>query len=487
MPRPDRWRRGEQVTARKLNEGVNAIRQLQASIPGDSQVDYPSKRPGGSSARFLLKAVEEDHLVCREWDGVTEGETSINVAKPWLLRVHPFDDEDYERAGETYEYWNSTTRTRTDAAGATSYEHIKPEYVEDDNVFGTPSPVGTTGVEDCDWLQISESRIWADYPHAGGYVIGGSRYPDMAMWAAADVKAYVEDHWSVKTPQADGEVRGEGAACSIDEAIFIVGPASDHDFSGGATRKNADCWRYFENAWSFHSTHPAHGFRHMAMVSVGEHAYFYGGEMVVGSGWQAQGGCFKLTPATPNWATLGDMPDSGGTTNGHADHEASVIGTGVFISGGFFDPTHSLNTMMRHETDDDTWNDTVGDPLDTMTDERQDHAQLSLDGFCYVFGGHQRGVGSVQLDSIEKYDVDGDLWTVVTDLLQDTSRGMGAFKLQTLGDLDRGYITGGWNDDPDDRYYHHENQRFQNETITQATPEAIWNRGRRYHQCATLA
>lgn len=491
QPRPSRWKPRERITAHKLNEGVDAIRQMQAGIPMDRQVDYPAKRAGGSSARFRLKSVEDDHLVCRDWDGTTEGDADVFVAKPWLLRVHPFDDEDYERAGETYEYWSATTRGRTDPNGLIKTEAINPKYVEDDEVYATPSPTGGTGVEDCEWMQISDSRIWALSPHLGGFVIGGMQdnYSELIN-ETEDVKAYVEDGWSARTPQPAGEVRDEGGACTIGDSIYTVGPHGDHGQSGGAPWKDRNCWRYHQDGWSLQGIYPYLALRDCVFAAVGGSGYLLGGGYTSGGFWFGSTRGHKLTAATGTWATLGtNLPSSGGAaygpgvTDGHMRQTASAVGTDIYMVGGYKDPDGGLDHTSTLDTTDDTW--TTG--LDTLLQHRQSHAQLTLDGEPYVFGGHKDAAGGSQLDSIERYNVDGDAWIAKTAVLNAVSREMGAFRLQTLDDGDRGYITGGWNDVQ--ATYHHETQRYKPalaDEIVQKTPVAESNKGRRQHLCATL-
>ena len=48
----------------------------------------PPIRIGGAEsgiARLRVKSVQDDHLVCRTWDGTTEGTSDIKVAKPYVI------------------------------------------------------------------------------------------------------------------------------------------------------------------------------------------------------------------------------------------------------------------------------------------------------------------------------------------------------------------------------------------------------------------
>ena len=71
--------------------------------------------PGGvSSSQMKLVSVQEDHLVCRSWDGEVQGEDDVLVAKSWLLRRTPFDGK--SRNGIDYTYHTNVTRTSIKSA-----------------------------------------------------------------------------------------------------------------------------------------------------------------------------------------------------------------------------------------------------------------------------------------------------------------------------------------------------------------------------------
>lgn len=64
----------------------------------------PSTPRRGSSVSislFKLKSVEDDYLVCREWDGSSEGTTDVYIAKHPELRCSLAEEEVY---GVTHEY-----------------------------------------------------------------------------------------------------------------------------------------------------------------------------------------------------------------------------------------------------------------------------------------------------------------------------------------------------------------------------------------------
>ena len=99
------------VFARVLNmRGPNVRNQPGGIYIGES--GDRQRYTGPTVARFRVRSVEGDYLVCRATDGVTDGDVDIKVAKPYLLQKTPFDG--VSRAGVTYTYTDAaTTGTHT--------------------------------------------------------------------------------------------------------------------------------------------------------------------------------------------------------------------------------------------------------------------------------------------------------------------------------------------------------------------------------------
>lgn len=81
--------------------------------------------------RYVVKSVSDDHLVCRAWDGVTEGTVDIKVAKPWDLRKKPFHGKTRTIGSNTftYSYTSATERTVTKSTSGSETQIIIPQYV----------------------------------------------------------------------------------------------------------------------------------------------------------------------------------------------------------------------------------------------------------------------------------------------------------------------------------------------------------------------
>jgi hypothetical protein len=167
-----------------------------------------SKGSGASVQQFKLRFVEDDYLVCREWDGTTIGATDVYVLKPYKLRnsitsatvygeAHaytyaadasepdmeygttvPDSDPAVNEWGETEadyapgELLNSlklnVVRTAT-VASEPEDQRVIPVWLKGDIIYGIEADdlgVTTTGYitdagQSIDYLMIGESRQWA--------------------------------------------------------------------------------------------------------------------------------------------------------------------------------------------------------------------------------------------------------------------------------------------------------------------------------------
>lgn len=74
---------------------------------------------GAKIQQLLLKSIENDFYTCRSWDGETEGDTDIFVARPFGHRYTNFHGQsiawssDGDSFTATYDYISATKRTKT--------------------------------------------------------------------------------------------------------------------------------------------------------------------------------------------------------------------------------------------------------------------------------------------------------------------------------------------------------------------------------------
>jgi len=128
----------------------------------------------GVHKAFRVKSVEVDYLICRTWNGKTEGSIDVKIALPPLLRRSPFDLTVAGRDGFTYVYLSNTERTSTKTADATTEEQeIIPRYVVNDIIIAVKSVAGSTGVfqdtengagiNPIEWIDANfDDRMWRE-------------------------------------------------------------------------------------------------------------------------------------------------------------------------------------------------------------------------------------------------------------------------------------------------------------------------------------
>lgn len=119
----------------------------------------PAGAWGVDRARFRVKSIENDYLVCRTYDGTTEGADDINVAKPWDLRRTPFHGVAVN--GITCTYSSAIARSATNGT-TTESQVITPPYFVNCEIWAFVASGGGTGV-----TVSSEQLVWQDVNVSG--------------------------------------------------------------------------------------------------------------------------------------------------------------------------------------------------------------------------------------------------------------------------------------------------------------------------------
>ena len=139
-------------TADLRAEQTRTERAMDAETKHSGQRD--SQSPQLRSLRY--KSGGDNHIVCRDWDGTTEGNVDVLVAMDPQLQK--------QLVGTGYTYSNFQNRTRDSDSRA---EFINPAYVTNVILFAMPVShkgviVGTgDAAVDVVWLEISPSRHWS--------------------------------------------------------------------------------------------------------------------------------------------------------------------------------------------------------------------------------------------------------------------------------------------------------------------------------------
>ena len=153
-------KRGDAITATRWNQLVDPINDSLRAATGSRPVS-PVKAAKPTHQRFRVKSVGIDVLICREWDGTTEGAIDVNVALPYLLQRTPFDGN--TRNGVTYTYTNNFTRTASDGSTVET-QRITPDYVVDDEIVAVAVGTVLGGFNEItsDWIDANlDGRAWA--------------------------------------------------------------------------------------------------------------------------------------------------------------------------------------------------------------------------------------------------------------------------------------------------------------------------------------
>lgn len=123
-----RWKAGEPLKARKLNEPVDQINRLKQVQALPAATESASK---GRAIRAEVLTEHEDYLKCYLYNGDTRSDVVVNVAKPPLLRQYE------SRDSITYTY-SSVNQRQANNGAATEDQEITPGYVAGDEVWIRP-------------------------------------------------------------------------------------------------------------------------------------------------------------------------------------------------------------------------------------------------------------------------------------------------------------------------------------------------------------
>lgn len=146
-----KWRRGDALSAKKLRAqttrgigGVSTSRGGVSQIGGGGAIgiDPPKVVPYRPIVRMRFKSQGNDYIVCRRWDGTTEGTEDVRVAKPWKLR----HDADNYGTVTSLATTSASEVDVDDGGGGEDAETwiITPSYETNDEIYALA--VGGTGV-----------------------------------------------------------------------------------------------------------------------------------------------------------------------------------------------------------------------------------------------------------------------------------------------------------------------------------------------------
>lgn len=164
----------EDIAALKII-GTRTVR-VQQTTKGQILTAAPQapSTPGdpGVVKQFRIKSIQNDYFVCREFDGTSEGEDDVNVAKAWELRRTPFHNQTFSviipaypgSPGTVqigYAYQTATYRIAT-IATATEHQIVLETYIPNTTVIFASQAENGTGVSDAEWIDLNlGGHAWA--------------------------------------------------------------------------------------------------------------------------------------------------------------------------------------------------------------------------------------------------------------------------------------------------------------------------------------
>lgn len=160
----------------QLREAVTTLRPLPShnvsvthTRVGTAYVSTKGSDTTEAITWLLLHEVKDDYLICHSWDGETEGEDPVYVAKNPKLQNNVTEEE---LDGVDYEYTYTTTgahkyveriSTNTDTS-TTETQRIVPRYIVGDEIRAISSKTGieTEDAEPISLIDLNlDARAWA--------------------------------------------------------------------------------------------------------------------------------------------------------------------------------------------------------------------------------------------------------------------------------------------------------------------------------------
>jgi hypothetical protein len=150
--------------------------QVSRTTRGNVIVPKPGKWGGISAKRYRVKSVQGDYLTCRTWDGSTEGDADVLVAKPPQLR-HSITAQTIDGVSVTYASYTISSGVCERVASAAGEDDQDEMVIPVWQIAGTGAdaeiwadqPSGGTGVDDAPvWQDTNrDARAWCQlYPEA---------------------------------------------------------------------------------------------------------------------------------------------------------------------------------------------------------------------------------------------------------------------------------------------------------------------------------
>lgn len=133
------------------------------------------------ATRMRIKSIQNEYCTCRTYDGTTEGDTDIFVAKSKDSRTSAAT---ISHSGLTWDvtYTNQNQRTCTTGSGAQQQQmeqRLTPPYTVDDVLFAVRALNGTGVTTATDWIEVAPCRSWVIDFGGSNIQFRGEYHPDV--------------------------------------------------------------------------------------------------------------------------------------------------------------------------------------------------------------------------------------------------------------------------------------------------------------------
>lgn len=201
--------------------------------------------------------------------------------------------------------------------------------------------------------------------------------------------------------------RSDFVTATIGQKVYVMGGCTG-DQNNASNCPNITnvltCYDFVNNNWAALNPAPRARYRYMAAV-VGNKIYYIGGRTLDNDAVIAEVDVYDAVSG--GWSTL---PSQNGVTS-ISDAAAFVIGTKIYVSGGYTQDYTCLNSTIVLDTAASPQVFVAGS-VAAKTMAAGDNGAVAIGGFGYVFGGFSSDF-CTPLDTLERYDPTTNKWTTL--------------------------------------------------------------------------
>jgi hypothetical protein len=235
-------------------------------------------------------------------------------------------------------------------------------------------------------------------PQEVAFVVGG-RASDIDDVTLALVERYDVTSGAWSEVASMSTARYLFGLCELDGELYLTGGLT----AGEGALASVERYDPILDTWSAALAMPHPRYAYCA-CAVGDVMYVLGGVEVVDGQDITESRVLKFNSRTQTWSEMAPMP-------AERDHAAAcVVGSDIFIFGGYDDDEKATFTTYCYSTETKTWV-----TLAPMPEANHGHSVYVLDGLTYVIGG-ERIDDNRSLSSVHRFDPVANSWIEVAPM-----------------------------------------------------------------------